>query len=83
MKQVLSVVLRNQADALIRFTGLCYRRGIAIESLSFATAPQTDEVRFRAVLLCEKSAAERLHRQIAKLIGVIFAELGPYNEGGM
>ena len=83
VKQVISVVLRNQADALIRLTGLCYRKGVAIESLSYATAPQMDEVRFRAVLLCEKPAADQLYRHIANLIGVVAAEVTPYNEGGI
>ena len=83
MKQVLSVILKRQADTLVRLTGLCYRRGVAIESLSYAVTPQSGEVRFRAVLACGRPAADQLHRQIAKLIGVIGAEVVPYNEGGM
>lgn len=83
MKQVLSVVLKRQADTLVRLTGLCYRRGVFIENLSYTTAPHTDEVRFRAVLACGRPAADQLHRQVSKLIGVIGAEISPYIEGGM
>ena len=83
MKQVISVVLKHQADSLVRLTGLCYRKGISIESLSYATMPQTGEVRFRAVLDCGRSTADQLHRHVAKLIGVIGAEVVPYNEGGI
>ena len=83
MRQVLSVVIKSQADTLVRLTGLCYRRGISIESLSYAKTTQTGEVKFRAVLACGKPAASQLHRQVAKLIGVIVTEVVPYNEGGM
>ena len=83
MKQVLSVVIKSQADTLVRLTGLCYRRGISIESLSYVNTTQLGEVTFQAVLACGRPAASQLHRQIAKLVGVIGAEVVPYNEGGM
>ena len=82
MKQILSVVVKSQADTLIRLTGLCYRRGVPIESLSYAKTSQIGEVKFQAVLACGRPAASQLHRQISKLIGVIGAEVIPYNEGG-
>jgi len=83
VRQILSVVLKRQADSLVRLTGLCYRRGVAIESLSYATSQQTGEVRFRAVLSCGRPTADQLRRQIAKLIGVVGTEIDPYNEGGI
>ena len=83
LKLVLSVVLKRQADNLVRLTGLCYRRGVAIESLSYSTASQTGEVQFRAVLACGRLTADQLHRQISNLIGVVGAEIAPYSDGGM
>ena len=83
MKQLLSVVLKRQADALVRLTGLCYRRGVAIESLSYVSTPQPGEMKLLAVLACGPAAASQLHRQVAKTIGVIGTEIVPYNEGGM
>ena len=83
MKQILSVVLKRQADTLIRLTGLCYRKGVTIENLSYVATPSTSEVSFRAVLTCERTAANQLYRQVSKLIGVIGAEIAPYKEGGM
>ena len=80
MKHLLSVVLKRQADTLVRLTGLCYRRGVSIESMSYSITAQTGEVSFRAVLACEQPTADQLHRQVTKLIGVIGAEVVPFNE---
>ena len=82
MKQVLSVVIKRQADTLVRLTGLCYRRGVPIESLTYMATPQPGEVKLQAVLSCGHSAAAQLHRQVAKIFGVIGTEIGPYSEGG-
>lgn len=83
MKQVLSVVLKNQADILVRLTGLCYRRGVPIESLSYVPESLNGQVRFRAVLACGQPAAQRLHHQVSQLVGVVGADIAPYYEGGM
>ena len=83
LKQLLSVVLKRQADALVRLTGLCYRRGVAIESLSYVSTPQPNEMRLQAVLACGPAAASQLRRQVAKTIGVIVTEIAPYKEGGV
>lgn len=83
MKQMLSVVLNRQADTLVRLTGLCYRRGVSIESLTYVSTPQPGEVKLQAVLTCGKATAEQLHRQVTKIIGVIGTEIAPYNEGGI
>jgi len=51
MSHVLSVVLHRQEDTLLRVAGLCYRRGVSIESLAFSPSDQAGEVRVQAVLI--------------------------------
>lgn len=75
MKQFLSVVTKKQSDALVRLTGLCYRRGVAIESLSYATEPDNETVRIMAVIDCAHSSAEQLRRQVANLVNVVGTSL--------
>ena len=75
MKQFLSVVLRKQSDTLVRLTGLCYRRGVPIESLSYATEPENGTVRIMAVLNCVQPTAEQLRRQVSNLVNVVGASL--------
>jgi len=83
MSHVLSVVLHRQEDTLLRLTGLCYRRGVPIESLAFSPSDQTGDVRVQAVLSCEKSAADQLQRHVAKLIDVVSSEIWPNYERGL
>ena len=75
MKQFLSVVLRKQSDTLVRLTGLCYRKGVPIESLSYATEPENGTVRIMAVLNCGQPTAEQLRRQVSNLVNVVGASL--------
>ena len=83
MSHVLSVVLHRQEDTLLRLTGLCYRRGVSIESLAFSQGDQAGSVRIQAVLSCEKAAADQLQRHVAKLIDVVSTEIWPNYERGM
>lgn len=75
MKQFLSVVLKKQSDTLVRLTGLCYRRGVPIESLSYASETDTGTVRIMAVLDCGRPTAEQLRRQVSNLVNVVAASL--------
>lgn len=75
VKQFLSVVLKNKSDTLVRLTGLCYRRGVPIESLSYATEPENGTVRIMAVLECGRPTAEQLHRQVSNMVNVVGASL--------
>ena len=75
MKQFLSVVLRKQSDDLVRLTGLCYRRGVPIECLSYVAEPENGTVRVMAVLDCGQPTAEQLRRQVANLVNVVGASL--------
>ncbi len=75
MKQFLSVVLKNQADTLVRLTGLCYRRGVLIESFSYAAESDSGNARVMAVLNCGRPKAEQLRRQVSNLAHVVGASL--------
>jgi acetolactate synthase small subunit len=75
VKQFLSVVLKKQADTLVRLTGLCYRRGVPIESLSYVTETENGTVRIMAVLDCGRPTAEQLRRQVSNLVNVVGASL--------
>ena len=77
MRQLLSVVLHRQEDTLLRLAGLCYKRGVPIESLAFADAGQPGRVRVQAVLDCEHSVALQLQRHVCKLVDVVSTEIAP------
>jgi acetolactate synthase small subunit len=83
MSHVLSVVLHRQEDTLLRLTGLCYRRGVSIESLAFSPSKLNGNVCVQAVLSCERPAADQLQRHVAKLIDVVSSEIWPNYERGM
>lgn len=83
MSHVLSVVLQRQEDSLLRLTGLCYRRGVPIESLAFSPSDQEGKVRIQAVLSCERPAADQLRRHVAKLVDVVSTEIWPNYERRM
>ena len=75
MQQTLSVLLHRQDDTLLRLAGLCYRRGVPIDSLAFVAGDCPERVRVRAVLTCEQATARQLQRHLSKLIDVISAEI--------
>ena len=76
MKQSVSVVLRNQEDALVRLMGVFYRRGYVIESLSMVPG-QGDNVRLMADVSCNELEAAQLLRHVAKLVDVVATEVLP------
>lgn len=81
MRQFLSVVLKQKADTLVRLTGLCYRRGIPIESLSYATESESGNVRIMAVLACGHPTAEQLRRQMSNYVNVVTSSLADGTTG--
>lgn len=75
MKQILSITLKNQPDALVRLVGVVYRRGFAVESLSVAPALQPDYACIKAVVNDCSPPSGQLLQQIRKLVHVESAEL--------
>lgn len=75
MQQLLSIVLHRQEDILLRLTGLCYRKGVSIESLAFSPADQPGRVRIQAVLDCDQMVAVKLQHHVSKLVDVVSSEI--------
>jgi acetolactate synthase-1/3 small subunit len=71
MKQVLSVIVENEAGVLSKITGLFSRRGFNIDSL--AVGPTEDPTMSRITMIVDNgnSAIEQVEKQLNKLIGVI------------
>jgi len=77
VKQVLSILLQNQPDALVRLVGVVYRRGFAVESLSVTQAAQPNCALVTAVVSESQPESTQLLNQIRKLVHVINAEMLP------
>lgn len=74
MKNTVTILLRNRPDALVRLTGVLYRRGCVVESLSVAPDSQPGHARVTAVITGQP-AAEQIICQVRKLIDVVAAEI--------
>lgn len=75
MKQVLSILLKNQPDALVRLIGVVYRRGYAVESLSVTPSQEATYACVQAVINdCSASTNQLLH-QVRKLVPVVSADI--------
>nr|WP_173813078.1 ACT domain-containing protein [Dendrosporobacter quercicolus]NSL49934.1 hypothetical protein [Dendrosporobacter quercicolus DSM 1736]SDM57082.1 ACT domain-containing protein [Dendrosporobacter quercicolus] len=82
MKQILSITLKNQPDALVRLVGVVYRRGFAVESLSVTPAPMPNYACVKAVVNDCLPPSGQLLQQIRKLVHVESAELLPTDYEG-
>lgn len=74
MKQGISIILKRQGDALVRLTGLLYRRGYVIESLSVEPDSCQEHVQVTAVVTNNQAAPRQLYSHVAKLIDVVKVE---------
>jgi acetolactate synthase small subunit len=74
MIQTVSILLRNQEDALLRLLGVFYRRGYLIESLSMAPDCE-DHVSIIAKISCSQLEVGRLMRYVANLVDVVTTEV--------
>lgn len=71
MKQVLSVLVENQAGVLYKITGLFARRAFNIESLAVNTTEDETISRITMIVDSGNNAVEQLEKQLHKLIPVI------------
>ncbi|QJW48780.1 hypothetical protein HA075_26140 [bacterium BFN5] len=75
MKQVISILLKNQPDALVRLIGVVYRRGYAVESLSVTPSQEPAYACVQAVINdCSASSSQLVH-QVRKLVPVVSADI--------
>ena len=71
MKQILSVLVENQAGVLNKITGLFARRAFNIDSLAVSIAEDESVSRITMIVDSGSHAAEQVEKQLNKLISVI------------
>ncbi len=71
MKQIISVLVENQAGVLNKITGLFSRRAFNIESLAVGVTEDKSISRITMIVDSGNSVAEQVEKQLNKLIPVI------------
>lgn len=75
MKQGISILLQRQDDSLVRLTGLLYRRGYMIESLSSFPTNEQGHIRVTAVISGSQSTPRQLLSYLSKLFDVVSVDV--------
>ena len=79
MRHTLSILLQNEAGALVRVAGLFAARGYNIDSLNVGATADTEVSRLTLVLQGNDASIEQVMKQARKLVDVIEAvELHPH-----
>jgi len=71
MKQVISVIVENQAGVLNKITGLFARRAFNIDSLAVSVTEDESVSRITMIVDSGNHAVEQVEKQLYKLINVI------------
>lgn len=71
MKQIISVLVENQAGVLNKITGLFARRAFNIDSLAVSVTEDESLSRITMIVDSGSHAAEQVEKQLYKLISVI------------
>ena len=71
MKQILSVLVENQAGVLYKITGLFARRAFNIDSLAVSVTEDESVSRITMIVDSGSHAAEQVEKQLNKLVSVI------------
>ncbi len=71
MKQIISVLVENQAGVLNKITGLFARRAFNIESLAVGVTEDKSVSRITMIVDSGNNAAEQVEKQLNKLVPVI------------
>ena len=71
MKQILSVLVENQAGVLYKITGLFARRAFNIDSLAVSVTEDESVSRITMIADSGSHAAEQVEKQLIKLVSVI------------
>jgi len=71
MKQILSVLVENQAGVLYKITGLFARRAFNIDSLAVSVTEDESVSRITMIVDSGSHAAEQVEKQLNKLVNVI------------
>ena len=68
MKHTLSILLQNEAGALVRVAGLFAARGYNIDSLNVAATADTEVSRLTLVLRGDDASIDQVMKQARKLV---------------
>lgn len=71
MRHVISVLMANEAGALVRVAGMFSQRGFNIETLNVAPTENTSVSRLTMVTEGTEDVVEQINRQLLKLVDVI------------
>ncbi|MGY3041039.1 acetolactate synthase-1/3 small subunit [Rhodanobacter sp. TND4EL1] len=71
MKHTLSILLQNEAGALVRVAGLFAARGYNIDTLTVATTHDPAVSRLTLSLQCDDAALSQILQQTRKLVDVV------------
>lgn len=70
MKQILSIVVRNQPGVLMRVAGMFSRRGFNIDSLAVGTTQNPEFSRMTVTMEADEPTITQVCKQLAKLVEV-------------
>lgn len=71
MRHVISVLMANEAGALVRVAGMFSQRGFNIESLNVAPTEHSSVSRLTLTTTGTEGVVEQINRQLLKLVDVI------------
>jgi len=71
MKHTLSILLQNEAGALVRVAGLFAARGYNIDTLTVAATQDPAVSRLTLSLQCDDAALSQILQQTRKLVDVV------------
>ena len=80
MKQILSILVENQAGVLNKITGLFARRAFNIDSLAVSATEDESISRITVIVDSGSHAVEQVEKQLNKLISVIKVKKLEYGE---
>ena len=71
MRHIISILMQNEAGALVRVAGMFSQRGFNIESLNVAPTDDVTVSRLTLVTTGTDDVVEQINRQLLKLVDVI------------
>lgn len=71
MRHIISMLMQNEAGALVRVAGMFSQRGFNIESLNVAPTDDDTVSRLTLVTSGDEGVVEQINRQLLKLVDVI------------
>lgn len=71
MRHIISMLMQNEAGALVRVAGMFSQRGFNIESLNVAATADEAVSRLTLVTTGDEAVVEQINRQLLKLVDVI------------